>query len=281
MCSCNVRWVEAEHVCEFQRAPHLLRGGEITGFHSVSTESVRSRCLPSPWQETDLPCTRKDLGQSQVFLLSLHSWGLWNPERDSGHAESYSLQEGEVDAGSGSPVLHPFRCLLNCNTRRMCHNSQGWYFLKNFLFENNLKNIQTSSRSTHTSFTQGCPLLTFHFICFVIYYCLSVQGFPGGAVVKNPPASTRDVRLTPAWGRYPGERNGNPLLYSCLEKVPWTEGPSELQSRDHIRVGNDWATEQHTHICLSNHPHNNIFWATEKTLYNYGPLPLNTWVYIP
>ena len=38
-------------------------------------------------------------------------------------------------------------------------------------------------------------------------------------VVKNLPAKTgdrRDVGLTPRWGRYPGEGNGNPLQYSCL-----------------------------------------------------------------
>ena len=39
-------------------------------------------------------------------------------------------------------------------------------------------------------------------------------------VVKNPSASagdTRDVGLIPGSGRSPGEGNGNPLQYSCLE----------------------------------------------------------------
>ena len=39
-------------------------------------------------------------------------------------------------------------------------------------------------------------------------------------VVKNPPANAEDVRdvsLTPGSGRDPGEGNGNPLWYSCLE----------------------------------------------------------------
>ena len=43
------------------------------------------------------------------------------------------------------------------------------------------------------------------------------QGFPGGAVVKNPPANAGDVRSIPGWGRSPGEGNGNPIQYSCLE----------------------------------------------------------------
>ena len=39
-------------------------------------------------------------------------------------------------------------------------------------------------------------------------------------MVKNPPASagdTRDVGLIPGSRRSPGEGNGNPLQYSCLE----------------------------------------------------------------
>jgi len=43
-----------------------------------------------------------------------------------------------------------------------------------------------------------------------------LKGFPGGSVVKNPPASAGDVGSTPGLGRCPGEGNGNPLQYSCL-----------------------------------------------------------------
>ena len=39
--------------------------------------------------------------------------------------------------------------------------------------------------------------------------------FPGGSVVKNPPASAGDAG--PGSERPPGEGNGNPLQYSCLE----------------------------------------------------------------
>ena len=41
--------------------------------------------------------------------------------------------------------------------------------------------------------------------------------FPGGSVVKNPPANAGDVNSIPELGRSSGERNGNPLQYSCLE----------------------------------------------------------------
>ena len=46
------------------------------------------------------------------------------------------------------------------------------------------------------------------------------KGFPGGSVVKNPPANAGDaenIGSIPGSRRSPGEGNGNPLQYSCLE----------------------------------------------------------------
>ena len=46
------------------------------------------------------------------------------------------------------------------------------------------------------------------------------QGFPRGAVVKNPPANVGnkgDKGSIPGLERSPGGENGNPLQYSCLE----------------------------------------------------------------
>ena len=42
-------------------------------------------------------------------------------------------------------------------------------------------------------------------------------GFPGGSVVKNLPVVQGDEDSIPGLGRSPGEGNGNPLQYSCLE----------------------------------------------------------------
>ena len=36
-------------------------------------------------------------------------------------------------------------------------------------------------------------------------------------MVKNPPANAGDPGSVPGWGSSPGERNGTPLQYSCLE----------------------------------------------------------------
>ena len=46
------------------------------------------------------------------------------------------------------------------------------------------------------------------------------KGFPGGTVVKNPPANAGDARDTGSvsgLGKFPAGGRGNPLQYSCLE----------------------------------------------------------------
>ena len=63
-------------------------------------------------------------------------------------------------------------------------------------------------------------------------FAYEFEGFPGGPVVKTQsfhckwrgcdrlkhlPAYAEDLGSIPALGRYPGEGNGNPLQYSCLE----------------------------------------------------------------
>ena len=48
---------------------------------------------------------------------------------------------------------------------------------------------------------------------------LLIQVFPGGSVVKNPPANAGHSGLIPGAGKSFGEGNGNPLQYSCLENL--------------------------------------------------------------
>ena len=43
------------------------------------------------------------------------------------------------------------------------------------------------------------------------------QGFPGGSDSKEPAYKVGDLGLIPGLGKSPGERNGNPLHYFCLE----------------------------------------------------------------
>ena len=43
------------------------------------------------------------------------------------------------------------------------------------------------------------------------------MGFSGDSAVKNLPANAGDVGSIPGLGKSPGEGNGNPSQYSCLE----------------------------------------------------------------
>ena len=43
------------------------------------------------------------------------------------------------------------------------------------------------------------------------------MGFPGGSDGQDFACNARDLGLIPGLGRSPGEENGYPLQYSCLE----------------------------------------------------------------
>ena len=78
-------------------------------------------------------------------------------------------------------------------------------------------------------------------------------GFPDGSVIKNPSVNAGTVGVIPGSGRFPGDGNGNPLQYPCLEN------PMDRRVGDnpwaHKRVRHDLATkqkEQHTKKYLKN-----------------------------
>ena len=60
----------------------------------------------------------------------------------------------------------------------------------------------------------------------------TLWGTPGGSDGKESACNagnTGDVGSIPGFGRSPGEGNGNPLQYSCLENF-MVKGPGGLQS---------------------------------------------------
>ena len=69
-------------------------------------------------------------------------------------------------------------------------------------------------------FKKSMPLLELRFFFF---FCKILLFFPGGSVVENLPANAGDngdsgvLGSISGLGRSPGEGNGNPLQYSCLE----------------------------------------------------------------
>ena len=74
-------------------------------------------------------------------------------------------------------------------------------------------------------------------------------GLPRWLSDKNLPNSVGEAGLIPGWGRSPGERNGNPPQYSCLENSR-TEEPGRLHTVS--GVTKSWGRlKMHTHYwCL-------------------------------
>ena len=62
-------------------------------------------------------------------------------------------------------------------------------------------------------------------------------------MVKNPPANAGNPSLIPGSGRSPGEGNGNPLQYPCLEN-PMNRGAWQATVHGVARVRHDLVTKQ-------------------------------------
>ena len=69
------------------------------------------------------------------------------------------------------------------------------------------------------------------------------SGFSGDSARKNLPATAGDMGSILGSGRSPGERNGNPLQYFCLEN-PMDRAAGGLQSMELQRVRHDLAIKQ-------------------------------------
>ena len=67
-------------------------------------------------------------------------------------------------------------------------------------------------------------------------------GFTCSSVGKESACKAGDLGLVSGMGRYPGEGNGNPLQYSCLEN-PLDRGAWWATVHGVTRVGHDLVTE--------------------------------------
>ena len=56
-----------------------------------------------------------------------------------------------------------------------------------------------------------------HFVYLPADSLMTTLGFPGGSVSKESARNAGHLGLIPGLGRSPGEGNGNPLQYPCLE----------------------------------------------------------------
>ena len=94
------------------------------------------------------------------------------------------------------------------------------------------------------------------------YIC--IQTFPHSWVSKESACSAGNSGSTPGLGRYPGEGNGHPLQYSCLEN-PIDRGARQAPCIHGVtRVGHNLATKPPNHIytvgyCPAIHKNHEIF----------------------
>ena len=70
----------------------------------------------------------------------------------------------------------------------------------------------SSTKQLSGNYFQVCFLNSHYFPPYLSLFL----GFPGGSMVKIPPAKAGDAGLIPGLGRSAGEENGNPLQYSYL-----------------------------------------------------------------
>ena len=96
---------------------------------------------------------------------------------------------------------------------------------------------------TNTSYTQGFTGL------WHLHISTFSQGFLGGSDSKESTCSVGDLDSIPGVGRSPGEGNGYPLQYSCLENsidrgAWWATVHSQ-------RIGHGWGNFHVTHLYLT------------------------------
>ena len=88
-----------------------------------------------------------------------------------------------------------------------------------------------------------------------IYMWIYICGFPGGSVVEDLTANSRDRRnagLIPGLGKSPGIGNGMPLQYPCLEN-PMDRGAWQATVHGVIKTWTwlrGWAHSTRTHIYI-------------------------------
>ena len=79
-------------------------------------------------------------------------------------------------------------------------------------------------------------------LCHIWQPLPPLRGFPHSSVGKESVCSAGDPGSIPGSGRTPGEGNGNPIQYSCLEN-PMDRGAGQAIVHGVTRVGRDLVTK--------------------------------------
>ena len=102
----------------------------------------------------------------------------------------------------------------------------SWSAYRFFMRQERLSDISISQRIFHS----------------LLWFTLSKGGFPCSSVGKESACKAGGPGLIPRLGRSPGEGNGNPLQYSCLEN-PMDRGTWRATVHGVTRVGHNLVTK--------------------------------------
>ena len=133
---------------------------------------------------------------------------------------------------------HEFFCLWRLISR--CGASK--YYLFSVVTKPNLGPLACDSKASLQ--TPGCGERKWSIGCRVPsreFGTASAQNLFGGSDGKESACNAGDSGLISGLGRSPGDENGNPLQYSCLEN-PMGQGVWQGAVHGVIRVGHGWAT---------------------------------------
>ena len=144
----------------------------------------------------------------------------------------------------------PWRAGVHHKNKGTCRMGSLCYNPKNYLFS--FAPYNSCWPSYRLLPKRACNFLgsQMHSILFVCLFVFKEHlfHFPGGSDSKASVCNAGDL------GSIPGEGNGNPLQYSCLENP--TDGGAwcRLLSKGLQRVGHDWATSLHFTFHLTIEP---------------------------
>ena len=138
---------------------------------------------------------RKGMSDS-VYLVQMHLGGTTEKPSRAHEMTTYSIvykqRENSHEVNDAQDLLRPWVA------SHLCSSAFMWFCIKN-------------GRVRYCNHSWLSLLFSFH------YYFPPPFPFPGGSDSKASAYNTGDLGSIPGLGRSPGEGNGNPLQYSCLE----------------------------------------------------------------
>ena len=95
------------------------------------------------------------------------------------------------------------------------------------------------------------PVLWRTYLCVCVCVCVCVYGFLGGSDSEESACNAGGLGLIPGKGRSPGERKGNPLHYSWLEKS--MDRGAWWATVHGVTKSQTWLSDWHTFSIYTNH----------------------------